>query len=443
MEEPTVKGTVTPLSSMFPVEDAQRAAKRVVDALSEKQQELNQVKEFIADNTNLIKLVQKLPEELHHDIMVPFGKAAFFPGRLIHTNEFLVLLGEGYYADRTSKQTVEILNRRGKALESQVNSIKAMMQDFQAEASFFDATANEAAEGLVEIREEYVEENSSERVSDPGSIKQRLSSFSEADNTNVEDEEYARMMSRLDELEQEELAAEVDNEVDEDNQNQGNTAKSDKEIYEDEEYARMMSRLDKFEQEELAAEIDNEVDEDNQGNAAKSDKESDEDERAITDFDQFSDQIAPDHNFRHSEELRSSKRPQRTKDKKTSEDFSNNFCRQQDLSDQSCTDLTVQAVTRDIVKSSNAEKASMLPEVKEKDGAVPSSKNEVSAQSSKPGIDNSEVSAQTSKPGFDIQKAFTGSVVEHTPKIQTSTWEQAEISSKPSKPVSRFKMQRR
>ncbi|KAI9178067.1 hypothetical protein LWI28_022332 [Acer negundo] len=314
MEEPTVKGTVTPLSSMFPVEDAQRAAKRVEDALSEKQQELNQVKEFIADNTNLIKLVQKLPEELHHDIMVPFGKAAFFPGRLIHTNEFLVLLGEGYYADRTSKQTVEILNRRGKALESQVNSIKAMMQDFQAEASFFDATANEAAEGLVEIREEYVEENSSERVSDPGSIKQRLSSFSEADNTNVEDEEYARMMSRLDELEQEELAAEVDNEVDEDNQNQGNTAKSDKEIYEDEEYARMMSRLDKFEQEELAAEIDNEVDEDNQ------------------------DQIAPDHNFRHSEELRSSKRPQQTKDKKTSEDFSNNFCRQQDLSDQSCTD---------------------------------------------------------------------------------------------------------
>ncbi|TXG55125.1 hypothetical protein EZV62_020381 [Acer yangbiense] len=455
MEEPTVKGTVTPLSSMFPVEDAQRAAKRVEDALSEKQQELNQVKEFIADNTNLINLVQKLPEELHHDIMVPFGKAAFFPGRLIHTNELLVLLGEGYYADRTSKQTVEILNRRGNALESQVNSIKAMMQDFRAEASFFDATANEAAEGLVEIREEYVEENSSERVSDPGrflprvtflvfwSIKQRSSSFFEADNTNVEDEEYARMMSRLDELEQEELAAEIDNEVDEHSQNQGNTAKSDKEIYEDEVYARMMSRLDKFEQEELAAEIDNEVDEDNQGNAAKSDKESDEDEQAITDFDQLSDQIAPDHNFRHSEELRSSKPPQQTKDKKTSEDFSNNFRRQQDFSDQSCTDLTVQAVTRDIVKSSNAEKASMLPEVKEKDGAVPSSKNEVSAQFSKPGINNSKVSAQTSKPVFDIQKAFTGSVVEHTPNIQTSTQEQTEISSKPSKPVSRFKMQRR
>ena len=56
-----------------------------------------------------------------------------------------VLLGEGYYAERTSKQTVEILNRRGKVLDSQVDSLKAMLQDLKAEASFFNATAAEAA----------------------------------------------------------------------------------------------------------------------------------------------------------------------------------------------------------------------------------------------------------------------------------------------------------
>lgn len=69
MEEPTAKGTVTSLSSMFPVEDAQKAVKRVQDTLAEKQQELERVKEFIADNATLINHVQKLPEELHHDIM--------------------------------------------------------------------------------------------------------------------------------------------------------------------------------------------------------------------------------------------------------------------------------------------------------------------------------------------------------------------------------------
>ncbi|KAL0331587.1 UNVERIFIED_CONTAM: RNA polymerase II subunit-mediating protein [Sesamum angustifolium] len=135
-------GTVTPISSVFPAEEAQKASRRVQDTIVERQQQLDQLKGFIDDN-------------------VPFGKAAFFPGRLIHTNEFMVLLGEAYYAERTAKQTVDILKRRGKALETKVESLKAIMQDLEAEASFFDATAQESADGLVEIREDYVEEASS------------------------------------------------------------------------------------------------------------------------------------------------------------------------------------------------------------------------------------------------------------------------------------------
>lgn len=76
---------------------------------------------------------------------VPFGKAAFFPGRLVHTNEFLVLLGEGYYTERTSKQTLEILHRRKKTLDEYVDTLQAMISDLKAEASFFNATAKEAA----------------------------------------------------------------------------------------------------------------------------------------------------------------------------------------------------------------------------------------------------------------------------------------------------------
>lgn len=60
-----------------------------------------------------------------------------------------VLLGEGYYADRTSKQTTEILKRRGNSLESQVDSLKAVVQDLKVVASFFDATAAEAAVSLI------------------------------------------------------------------------------------------------------------------------------------------------------------------------------------------------------------------------------------------------------------------------------------------------------
>lgn len=62
-----------------------------------------------------------------------------------------VLLGDGYYAERTAKQTVEILTRRGKALDSQVESLMANMKDLKAEASFFDVTASEAAVGLQNL----------------------------------------------------------------------------------------------------------------------------------------------------------------------------------------------------------------------------------------------------------------------------------------------------
>ncbi|CAM8942778.1 unnamed protein product [Rhodiola kirilowii] len=180
----SVKGTVTSLSSMFSHEEAQGAARYVEEAIAERTKELDRLRSFVDDNSGLVKLVQRLPDQLHHDIMVPFGKGAFFPGR--------------YYADRASKQTVDILNRRGKEQDSQVESLKAMIKDLKAEASFFGDTATEAAEGVVEIREEYVKEDPTEEVS-----------------LKAKDEEFARIMARMEELEEAELAAESENNNDE------------------------------------------------------------------------------------------------------------------------------------------------------------------------------------------------------------------------------------
>ncbi|CAM8957417.1 unnamed protein product [Rhodiola kirilowii] len=213
----SVKGTVTSLSSMFSQEEAQGAARYVEEAIAERTKELDRLRSFVDDNSGLVKLVQRLPDQLHHDIMVPFGKGAFFPGRLIHTNEFLVLLGEGYYADRTSKQTVDILNRRGKELDSQVESLKAMIKDLKAEALFFGDTATEAAEGVVEIREEYVKEDPTEEVSLKASTQVDSGAVFENENIkkSAKDEEFARILARMEELEEAELAAESENNNDE------------------------------------------------------------------------------------------------------------------------------------------------------------------------------------------------------------------------------------
>lgn len=146
--------------------------------------------------------------------MVPFGKAAFFPGRLVHTNEFLVLLGEGYYTERTCKQTLEILNRRKMSLDEHVQSFHAVISDLKAEAMFFKSTAHEAAEGFFDIIEKDSEQLTSETMC--GSADFEGSSDKTATNATDDDEEYDRIMARLDELEREELAAESSDESDED-----------------------------------------------------------------------------------------------------------------------------------------------------------------------------------------------------------------------------------
>ncbi|KAL7215941.1 hypothetical protein ACSBR1_027983 [Camellia fascicularis] len=405
MVEP-VKGTVTSLSSLFPPEEAHKASKLVQDTIADRHKDLDQLREFRDDNTSLINLVQKLPEELHHDIMVPFGKAAFFPGRLIHTNEFLVLLGEGYYADRTSKQTIDILKRREKSLESQVESLKAAMQDLKAEASFFDATAAEAAEGLVEIRE-YIEETPVEKVSKAGIAEPDPPNFSVADNMNAvvedEDEEYARILSKMDELEREELAAESVNEVDED---------------ENEDNARMMSMVDEIEKKELVVE---------------SVSGCNEDEHTKSDFGGYKIQSSLDQKPRSSEGHQLSNPPKQSKDEHTiSKKLTRKVTFQQDSDSQvNFEGFKVQSVSEDKVssdknfaldKASSAEKPLLLPEVKENDQVEPQSKNKL--------------------------QAFTGSIVEHTHNLETSPRERTTASSKSttpqtSKPVSRFKMQRR
>lgn len=381
-----MKGTVTPLASLFPPEEAQKASKRVQDALADRQSELDRLQGFIADNTALVNLVQRLPDELHHDIMVPFGKAAFFPGRLVHTNEFLVLLGEGYYAERTSKQTVEILDRRGKALESQVDSLKAMMKDLKAEVSFFDATAAEAVEGLVEIREDYVEESSSERVIERGPPKPDSPRFSGEDSVKVaaEDEEYARMMLRFDELEKEELAA-------------------------------------------------------------GSGDEHDEDEHNEADVDHSLSQLSGDHVLGSLEERQVRKPLHHSKDEyATTEELLSKKHFEEDFANQLKSKIQLEGL---------------------KEQSVPKDSDDVShgksfanraTQSSSHGKDNiqalptskAETSVQSSKPATDSLKAFTGSIVEHTRNIQMNPREQAASSSQssgsqPTKPVSRFKMQRR
>ncbi|XP_061369991.1 uncharacterized protein LOC133312746 isoform X2 [Gastrolobium bilobum] len=276
-----------------------------------------------------------------------------------------VLLGEGYYAERTSKQAIEILQRRGKSLDSQVDSLEAMIKDLEAEASFFNSTASEAAEGLVEIREDYEEEDSNGGESKPGPLKQVAFNF---ENAMADDGEYARILSRLDELEKEELAAEIDN------QSHENEEPIDDNLQNLEDFHQGIP-LDQTNNNIIATES--------------------------TEKNNHQEDIANQLNFA------SLAMESKVRDGKSSEQ-------------------NVESIDR-------IEKLPILPKQKTVQATTAS---------------NIEVPNQTSEPSFDSSKAFTGSIIEHAENVQTTSREQRSTSlqvpdSQYSKPVSRFKMQRR
>lgn len=80
--------------------------------LTQVDQQITKWRQFQTDYQQLQTRLSTLPDRLTYECMVPFGKLAFIPGRVVHSNELLVLLGENYFVERSCKQAMEIIDRR-------------------------------------------------------------------------------------------------------------------------------------------------------------------------------------------------------------------------------------------------------------------------------------------------------------------------------------------
>ncbi|XP_015747145.1 PREDICTED: unconventional prefoldin RPB5 interactor-like isoform X2 [Acropora digitifera] len=83
-------------------------------ALLERQQRLNTCENYKQDYEKLEELLKTLPNRTTHEVMVPIGSVAFMPGKLVHTNEITVLLGDNWFAERSASQALKIVERRKK-----------------------------------------------------------------------------------------------------------------------------------------------------------------------------------------------------------------------------------------------------------------------------------------------------------------------------------------
>ncbi|ORY08166.1 hypothetical protein K493DRAFT_309958 [Basidiobolus meristosporus CBS 931.73] len=147
-------------------------AERVRATLKQTQEEIERWRTYSADYEASQNTLLKLPEETSYEVMVPLGKLAFMPGKLIHTNEVLALLGDNWFAERSCKQAVEIIGRRKEMVDQNIKTLedrlKDLKQKFGLTPELFGTqeTGEVNEEGLkyMEIREEYnPEEEEKER----------------------------------------------------------------------------------------------------------------------------------------------------------------------------------------------------------------------------------------------------------------------------------------
>ncbi|KAF4322864.1 hypothetical protein JM18_000683 [Phytophthora kernoviae] len=74
----------------------------------------------------------ELPKKLTHKVMVPLGKRAMVPGKLVCTNEVLAHLGDEYLSWRSAPQAVEIIDRKKKELHKQMKAQEESLHELSA-----------------------------------------------------------------------------------------------------------------------------------------------------------------------------------------------------------------------------------------------------------------------------------------------------------------------
>ena len=104
------------------MEALSRAFARNDESLRERTEEVERLRGTLAEYEELQSTLRTLPERVEHEVMVPLGKLALFPGQLRHTNEIMVLLGDNYFALRSASQAAAITERRAEALRPQIGA---------------------------------------------------------------------------------------------------------------------------------------------------------------------------------------------------------------------------------------------------------------------------------------------------------------------------------
>ncbi|KAM5132850.1 unconventional prefoldin RPB5 interactor 1 isoform 1-T1 [Callospermophilus lateralis] len=188
------------------------------------QEKIQHWKKVDNDYNALQERLSTLPDKLSYNIMVPFGPFAFMPGKLVHTNEVTVLLGDNWFAKCSAKQAVGLVEHRKEHVRKTIDDLKKVMKNFESRVEFTEdlQKMSDAAGDIVDIREEIksdFEFKAKQRIAHKPHSKPKISNIFEANFANeVKSEDLLadkELWARLEELErQEELLGELDSKPD-------------------------------------------------------------------------------------------------------------------------------------------------------------------------------------------------------------------------------------
>lgn len=84
----------------------------MLQELGQNEKQINTLNDYRNKYKKVIEGLEVYPLSVSENCMVPIGKRALMKGKLIHTNEILVYLGDGYFAKYSASQAISLCNRR-------------------------------------------------------------------------------------------------------------------------------------------------------------------------------------------------------------------------------------------------------------------------------------------------------------------------------------------
>lgn len=184
-----------------------------IEALINNQKQTVKWESYKKDISEVSERLKLFLLKLNVPVLVPIGNKALFRGKLVHTNDIMISLGDGYFVKGSVDQALDVISRR-------LVKCDEMLKTLEKEKALLESRANirmnpdlHPSENSKEILEEYVEKEEEawrmEHRKKVRDYKQKIAKMKEKEPSEIKSDED--LWQRLEILEmEEELNDELD-----------------------------------------------------------------------------------------------------------------------------------------------------------------------------------------------------------------------------------------